>query len=327
MKRRRFFEAAGWLSAAVAGGWRFVQGSDRRASGTRTPLAGEPLVISTWRVQEANEAAWQRLAAGDSAMDAVEMGVRVEEADEKGQSVGIGGLPDREGQVTLDACVMDHRGEAGAVVYVQGIKHVVSLARRVMEKTPHVILAGAGAEQFAKAVGFEEEDLLTESAKKAWKAWLVEKKYEPVINAEMHDTIGMLALDNEGRLSGACSTSGLAYKMNGRVGDSPIIGAGLFVDNEVGAATATGVGESILKVAGSALIVERMRLGDSPQQACKEAIRRIARQAGSEDFQACFIAVNRAGDVGAYALQPGFVYTITRDGKHEVLPAESHYSR
>lgn len=325
MKRRRFFEAAGWLSAAVAGGWRILQGSERETGTAEAWATSAPLVISTWRVEASNDAAWKAIEGGGTALDAVELGVRVEEADASGQSVGIGGLPDREGQVTLDACVMDHRGEAGSVVFVKGIKHVVSLARRVMEETPHVILAGTGAEQFARALGFPEEDLLTEKSKKAWEAWLVERKYKPVINIEQHDTIGMLALDDVGRLSGACSTSGLAYKMHGRVGDSPIIGAGLFVDNEIGAATATGVGESILKVAGSALIVERMRQGDSPQAACEEAIRRIARQDGAKDFQACFIAVNRAGEVGAYALQPGFVYTLTREGTHEVLPAQSLY--
>jgi len=323
MIRRKFLGALGlgsWLAATAS----------RRLADAVVDFSREkspPLVLSTWNVPAANAAAWEALNAGKSALDAVVEGVAVEEADPAGQSVGIGGLPDREGQVTLDACVMDHRGNAGAVVYVRGYKHVAALARQVMEKTPHVILAGKGAEQFAEQQGFQREELLTDTARKAWKEWLKTAKYKPVINAELHDTIGMLAIDGRGRLSGACSTSGLAYKMNGRVGDSPIIGSGLFVDDEVGAATATGLGESILKVAGSAVIVELMRHGHSPQAACEEAIRRIARQEGSRDFQACFLALHKSGEVGACALQPGFVFTLTREGRHELVKATSYYPR
>lgn len=292
-----------------------------------TGTSDGPLIVSTWNVRPANQAAWQTMLDGGSALDAVVNGVAVEEADPNGQTVGIGGLPDREGQVTLDAAVMDHEGNAGSVVYVQGYKHVAALARKVMEETPHVILAGKGAEQFADEMGFQRENLLTEAAEKAWRKWLETMQYKPVINIERHDTIGMLAMDGQGRLSGACSTSGLAYKMNGRVGDSPIIGSGLFVDDEIGAATATGLGESILKVAGSAIIVEMMRHGYSPQEACEEAVKRITRQKGHRDFQACFIAVSKSGEVGAFALQPGFIYTITRQGKHEVVPAGSWYEK
>lgn len=322
MKRRHFIQTLGWGTGVAAGGWKSLQKLTSLKSG-----AGEPLVISTWRVPDSNEAAWQTIMKNGSALDAVVNGVAIEEADPNGSTVGIGGRPDREGQVTLDASVMDHNGNAGSVVYVQGFKHVAALARKVMEETPHVILAGAGAEQFAREQGFKEEDLLTEGSKKAWKKWLEEKNYQPVINIENHDTIGMLAMDSKGHLSGACSTSGLAYKMNGRIGDSPIIGAGLFVDNEVGAATATGLGESILKVAGSAIIVELMRHGYTPQEACEEVIKRISRQKNNKNFQACFIAVNNEGETGAFALQPGFIYTITKGGKTEVLPAGSWYER
>ena len=177
---------------------------------------------------------------------------------------------------------MDKNGNCGAVVYLQDIKHAVSVARKVMEDTPHVMLAGEGAKQFAISKGFETEDLLTESSKKAWEEWKIEAKYKPIINIENHDTIGMLAIDKNGDISGACTTSGLAYKMAGRVGDSPIIGSGLFVDNEIGAAVATGLGEEVVKTVGSFLVVELMRQGKSPQQACEEAIGRIVNKPNSD---------------------------------------------
>ena len=212
------------------------------------------------------------LQAGGNALDAVEQGCMIEEANEKGQSVGKGGLPDRDGNVTLDACIMDKQGNCGSVVYLQNITHAVSVARKVMEDTPHVMLAGEGAKQFAISKGFQPEDLLTEASKKAWKEWKVKSEYKPIINIENHDTIGMLAIDKNGDISGACTTSGLAYKMGGRVGDSPIIGSGLFVDNEIGACVATGLGEEVVKTVGSFLVVELMRQGKLPQEACEEAI-------------------------------------------------------
>ncbi|NNF86408.1 MAG: glycosylasparaginase, partial [Winogradskyella sp.] len=200
--------------------------------GTTSVSATLPLVIATWHVKNATAKAWDVLQAGGSALDAVEQGCMVEEANEKGQSVGKGGLPDRDGNVTLDACIMDKNGNCGSVVYLKNITHAVSVARKVMEDTPHVMLAGEGAKSFALDNGFKEEDLLTEASKKAWETWKIEAKYKPIINIENHDTIGMLAIDKNGDISGACTTSGLAYKMAGRVGDSPIIGSGLFVDNE-----------------------------------------------------------------------------------------------
>jgi len=282
------------------------------------------LVISTWyHGLAANEAAWDIIKSGGRAVDAVEQGVSVTEADPNGGSVGIGGTPDREGKVTLDACIMDETGNAGSVSYLENILHPISVARKVMDDTPHVMLAGDGALQFAKEQGFEEIDLLTPDAKARWEKWLEEAKYKPIINIENHDTIGLLAMDKEGNLSGACTTSGLGFKMRGRVGDSPVIGAGLFVDNEVGAATATGLGEAVLKTCGSFLIVELMRQGLSPQEACEEGVRRIAAGQDEEDFQIGYLAVNKAGEVGAYAIHPGFDYAQHRDGKNVMVKVAS----
>ena len=193
-----------------------------------------PIVISTWNTQTAAQEAIHTLQKGGSALDAVESGVKIEEANPDNQTVGYGGLPDRDGIVTLDACIMDAKGNAGSVTYLQDIKHPISVARKVMEDTPHVMLSGEGAYQFALAKGFQKENLLTDKSKKAWENWLVEKEYKPIPNIERHDTISMLAVDHNGVMAGACTTSGMAYKMHGRVGDSPIIGAGLFVDGEIG---------------------------------------------------------------------------------------------
>ena len=285
----------------------------------------KPLVIATWNVPNATAEAWKALQEGQSALDAVERGTKVEEADTKNQSVGKGGRPDRDGQVTLDACIMDHQGNCGAVVYLQNITHAVSVARKVMEETPHVMLAGDGAEKFAYEQGFQKENLLTEASEKGWKEWLETAEYKPVINIENHDTIGMLALDEEGNLSGACTTSGMAFKMAGRVGDSPIIGAGLFVDNEVGAATATGMGEEVVKTVGSFLVVELMRQGYSPQKACEEAINRIVKNNPRyKDIQVGYIALNKQGEYGGYCIHPGFSYRVYQESGHENFPGPSY---
>ena len=277
----------------------------------------KPIVIATWDVPNATEKAWEVLSNGKSALDAVEQGVMIEEADENNQSVGKGGRPDRDGNVTLDACIMDKDSNCGSVVYLQNILHPVSVARKVMEDTPHVILAGKGAEQFAYSSGFKKEDLLTEKSKQEWLAWKKTSKYEPVINIENHDTIGMLAIDQMGDLAGACTTSGMAYKIGGRVGDSPIIGAGLFVDNEIGAATATGVGEEVIRTVGSFLVVELMRQGKSPQQACEEAVQRIVdKNKDKLDFQIGFIALNKKGETGGYCIHPGFSYRVYTANGH-----------
>jgi N4-(beta-N-acetylglucosaminyl)-L-asparaginase len=271
----------------------------------------KPIVLSTWNFGlQANEAAWKILSVGGKALDAVEAGARIPEGDPTETSVGLGGLPDRDGHVTLDACIMDEEGRCGSVAALEHIVHPVSVARMVMEKTPHVMLVGQGALKFALANGFEKKKLLTKESEKAWKEWSKKSEYKPVVNIENHDTIGIIALDADGNLSGACTTSGMAYKMSGRVGDSPIIGAGLYVDNEIGAATATGVGEEVIKIVGCHLVVELMRQGNTPEQACKLAVERIVKKnpEKAKEVQVGFLALNKNGDYGAYCLQKGFNY-------------------
>ncbi|HZY78230.1 MAG TPA: N(4)-(beta-N-acetylglucosaminyl)-L-asparaginase [Cyclobacteriaceae bacterium] len=295
-----------------------------------SPAASGPIVISTWPNVEANKAAWSVLSKNGRALDAVEAGARIPEANPKETSVGYGGLPDREGKVTLDACIMDENGNCGSVAFVQGYTHVISLARLVMEKTPHVMLVGKGAEMFAEANGFKKENLLTKESEKTYKEWLKKAEYKPDTKVfNNHDTIGMLALDSNGALSGACTTSGMAFKMHGRVGDSPIIGAGLFVDGEVGAATATGVGEEMIRIAGSHTIVELMRNGRTPQEACEEAIRRVIKKNGeakAKELSVAFLAISKDGQVGAYSTVNEFDYTIsTPDKQHLVIKSESFF--
>lgn len=281
----------------------------------------KPIVLSTWRFGiEANNDAWEILKNNGRALDAVEKGVQRVEADPEERSVGYGGRPDRDGNVTLDACIMDEKANIGAVACLQHIKHPISVARAVMEKSPHVMLVGEGALQFAMSQGFPKENLLTKASEKEWREWLKTSEYRPVVNIENHDTIGMIALDVHGNLSGACTTSGMAYKMKGRVGDSPIIGAGLYVDNEVGAAVATGHGEEIIRVVGSHLVVEQMRHGKSPQEACEEAVQLILkkfkiRQQDYSTTQIGFIALNKAGNFGSYGLQKGFNFAVLDEKK------------
>ena len=291
-----------------------------------------PIVISTWSHGiDANAAANEVLENGGSVVDAVETAVKIPEADPNNRSVGLGGVPDRDGHVTLDASIMGPDGNAGSVCFLENIVHPISVARLVMEKTPHVMLSGEGALQFALENGFEEQNLLTPETEKAWKEWLKESKYEPELNwenkpNEYHDTIGLLAVDRNGEIAGACTTSGLGYKMRGRVGDSPIIGAGLFVDNEIGGATATGMGELVIKTVGSFLVVELMRNGRSPQQACMEAVERIVMKVPENKIrQVGFIAVNKRGETGAYCLQPGFNYALFQDGKNQMYDSKSYY--
>lgn len=272
----------------------------------------KPLVISTWdHGLAANKAAWEILSKNGHALDAVEAGVRVPEGDPEVRTVGYGGYPDREGRVTLDACIMDKDSNCGAVAFLEHIKHPVSVARKVMEETPHIFLVGEGALKFALEQGFPKENLLTARAEKEWKEWLKESKYQPLINIENHDTIGMLALDEHGNLAGACTTSGASYKMHGRIGDSPLIGAGLFIDNEVGGATATGLGEAVIRVAGSTLVVEFMRQGKSPETSCRLAVERIlSKHKNVKDLQVGFIALNKQGEYGGYSIQKGFNYAV-----------------
>ncbi len=289
-----------------------------------------PCVISTWAPNvKANAAAWEVLSKGGYALDAIETGIRVPEADPNDTSVGYGGFPDRDGHVTLDACIMNEMGQAGSVTFLEHIMHAISVARMVMEKTPHVILSGDGALQFALSQGFKKENLLTETAIAAWKDWQVEAKYKPVINVERHDTIGMLALDMEQRMCGGCSTSGAAFKMHGRVGDSPVIGAGMFVDNEVGGAACTGLGEMVLRTLGSFLVVEEMRRGAHPQKAAETAVKRIASKypKQSEEAQVAFVVMDRKGRHGAYSIHPGFNYALYQFGENRVIESGSLMSK
>ena len=290
-----------------------------------------PIVISTWEHGlPANEAAWKVLVNRGHSLDAVEAGVRVPEGDPNIITVGKGGVPDASGKVTLDACIMDEKGRAGSVTYLQHIVHPVSVARLVMEKTPHVMLSGKGALQFALENGFKKENLLTKDRKKEWKKWKkengssVNKINVENVTEDNHDTIGMLAIDKDGRMSGACTTSGLGYKLPGRVGDSPIVGAGLFVDGEVGGAVATGTGELVMKTLGTFLVVELMRNGMSPSQACEEAIRRIVKKIPDyEKHQIGYLALNINGEYGSYCIQPGFNYAVKTADKTELEEAEA----
>lgn len=319
MNRRKFIQntALSGLGLSV-GASALANGLPESNSNSEINKENYPLVIATWQAERAVSTAWETLQKGGSALDAIEKGCNVEEEDPTNNSVGFGGRPDRDGHVTLDACIMDAKGNYGSVVFMENIAQAISVARKVMEETPHVLLAGKGAEEFAVSQGFKRMNLLTDSSKKDWEEWKIKSEYKPIINIENHDTIGMLAMDKDGNLSGGCTTSGLAYKMHGRVGDSPIIGSGLFVDNEVGAATATGLGEEVLKTVGSFLIVELMRQGRSPQQACEEAVNRIMKkQPNRQDFQVGYIAVNKKGEIGAYSIHKGFSYQLYQNGKNE----------
>lgn len=327
--RRKFikqsiFTSAFLLPAGVRSGVQSVlMNNEKKSTGS------VPVLVSTWNHGlSANEKAWQVLHQTGNILDAVEAGVKITEADLSSRSVGLNGFPDREGIVTLDASIMNKDGDCGSVCFVRQIKHPITLARKVMENTPHVMLAGEGAKQFAVSEGFtlETEELHPDAARD-FEAWKDSSEYRPVINIENHDTIGMVGVDADGNLSGSCTTSGLAYKMHGRVGDSPIIGAGLYVDNEVGAATATGLGESIIKICGSFLAVELMRQGRTPQEACEEVVRRLIKKnsAAINDIQAAFIAVNKEGEYGSYAVQPQFNYAIHDNQSNRLVNSESYF--
>lgn len=308
-----------------------------------------PVVVSTWDSGiRANEAAWKVLKDGGKAIDAVEQASRSAEA-ETSCCVGLDAFPDRDGFVTLDASIMDHKSNCGSVVFLQNIKHPISVARKLMETTKHVVLAGDGALQFALENGFERmPSKLSPDAEKEWKEWLKKSEYKPVINIENrkptsqnslsapntfddgsfnHDTMGTIALDAKGDLSGSCTTSGMAFKLHGRVGDSPIIGAGLFVDNKVGAATSSGVGEEVIRICGTHTIIEAMRYGQSPLKACITAVKRIVERdpGAAKGLQVGFIAISKLGEVGAYSIQPGFSYSVTNSAINKTLMAESFF--
>lgn len=317
MANRRNFLKAGLASVAglAIAPFSTLEAFAKQKAKKQVPKEG-PIVLSTWRFGiKANEEAWKVLSQNGYALDAVEQGVRIIESDPEERSVGYGGRPDRDGHVTLDACIMDDKANIGAVLCLEHIKNPISVARAVMEKTPHVILAGEGALQFALSQGFKKENLLVPESEKEWKEWLKNSQYKPIINIENHDTIGMLALDAQGRLSGACTTSGMAFKMRGRIGDSPIIGAGLYVDQEAGAAVATGHGEEVIRVVGSHLVVMLMSQGLGPSEACKEAVKQIEKKfrlrgKDMKETQIGFLALAPDGRYGAFALQKGFNFAI-----------------
>ena len=323
-KRRTFLKTTSLGLAALT-----TTGSTYSCQGqtSSTNNVTKPIIISTWdHGMAANRVGLDILKNNGTALDAVEKGVVVVENDPEVQTVGLGGSPDREGIVTLDACIMKGNGQCDSVAFLRDIKNPISVARKVMENTPHIMIVGAGAKQFALEMGFQEENLLTEASERKYKEWLKTGIYKPKINVENHDTISTLALDVHGHLAGACTTSGAAWKMHGRVGDSPIIAAGLFVDDEVGAAAATGLGEAVIRTAGSAMVVEAMRHGQSPQEACRSVCLRIKnKHKDVSDLQVGFIALRKDGAYGAYSLQPGFSYALGVNEKHELYKAISMF--
>lgn len=338
--RRKFLQSSVLGSAAML----FTNRLQAKNGVNTKPVLNDPIVISTWDFgKAANLGAWEILLKGGRAVDAVEAGVKIPEADESNQTVGYGGLPDRDGKVTLDACIMDEHYNCGSVMCLEHIMHPIAVARMVMDKTPHIILVGDGALQFALENGFKKINLLTAKSENDYNEWLKKMKYEPVKNIENklynknndpmpggiknHDTIGMIAMDAAGNFGGACTTSGMAYKMHGRVGDSPVIGAGLYIDNEIGGATATGVGEEVIRIVGSHLIVELMRQGYPPQEACKEGLERIIKRNPSKakEVQVGFLAMNKKGEFGAYCLQKGFTYAVKNSRQEKLYAAPSIY--
>jgi isoaspartyl peptidase/L-asparaginase-like protein (Ntn-hydrolase superfamily) len=304
-----------------------------------------PVVIATWPFGlPASEAAWRVLAAGGPALDAAVEAATFCEDDESVDSVGYGGLPDASGEVTLDASVMDHRARCGSVACLRRVRHAARVARAVMERTPHVMLAGKAATTFALAQGFAEENLLSPRAAGALARWRAEQAggaapnagpapsnvARPRVNdppAGSHDTIGILALDRAGVPGGACTTSGRAFKIPGRVGDSPIIGAGLYVDGKVGAATATGVGEEVIRVCGSFAAVDLMRRGAGPADALAEVLRRVEANRGGRDVDVSLLALRNDGAWAGMTLraETNFQFAVADEAgarlvRGEVLP-------
>lgn len=328
ISRRHFIGTSAVAAAAVGQSVASVDAPTKVA-----PVSSvKPVVLSTWKFGlKANDESWKVLSSGGRALDAVEKGVRLIESDPNNSTVGIGGRPDASGVVTLDACIMNEKGNCGSVAAIEDIENPITVARMVMEKTPHVMLVGEGAKLFALENGIKPTNLLTPKSKAAWEKW---KSGHPdaiksrVINIENHDTIGLLALDANGDLSGACTTSGMAWKLPGRVGDSPIIGAGLYVDNEVGAATATGTGEAVIRAVGSFLVVELMRQGNSPEDACRLATERvISRFPDWKEIQVGFIALNKQGETGGYCIQPGFNYAVKDPTGSRLIKGKSHVQK
>lgn len=323
MERRSFVKlsAVGLAASFVSPGF---ASEDEVGDPVFSDYKGEAKMISTWsHGQEANRAGWKALESGGTSLEAVEAGARQTESDVTNRSVGIGGMPDREGHVTLDACIMDWEANCGSVGCLEGIAHPISVAKHIMQNTPHVMLVGAGAKKYALQHGFETIKTPLPEVKEEWEKWKKEQAEiakKPAINHENHDTIGLLAIDAKGRISGACTTSGWAYKLPGRLGDSPIIGSGLFVDQEVGGAVATGLGESIIRIAGAHTVVELMRQGKSPEQACKETVERLIRKhKDMSGLQCAFIAINTKGEVGGYSVYNGFNYALKTKDQDQLI--------
>ncbi|MGB2412411.1 MAG: isoaspartyl peptidase/L-asparaginase family protein [Schleiferiaceae bacterium] len=323
MSRRKFLKNLGALGAGTALSPLTAQ---PHSSSSLSPKKNCPVVISTWiHGMEANAGAWEILGGGGDALDAVQKGVAVTESDMTNRSVGLGGRPDRDGHVTLDACIMDHDSRCGSVAFLEDIQHPIDVARAVMDKTPHVMLVGEGAQKWALENGFSKVDypVPLPQVQKDYEEWLIKSEYKTGVNVENHDTIGMLALDASGRMAGACTTSGMAYKIRGRVGDSPIIGAGLFIDGDVGGATATGVGEAMIRTAGASAVVEAMRRGASPEGACYDIVQRILKKhPGVEGMQVGFLAMNVQGEYGGYSVYNGFNYALRTQDRNEMVDAK-----
>ena len=303
----------------------------------------EPVVIATWPFGKiAAETTLPQLAAGKAALDAVIAGAQAVESDYSVRSVGFGSIMDKIGRLTLDSCVMDGKTlNCGAVAGLEHIRSASAVARRVMEKTPHILIVGEGAKWFALEEGFKLEMPLSIEGLKEWyerhpdakkegKGKAPNQAFGPddinIIDEKNHDTVTVLGLDKSGSLGGVCTTSGLAFKRPGRVGDSPIIGAGLYVDDEAGAAGATGVGEEVIRISGSTYVVELMRSGKTPQQACELACQRVNKTAirrGVHPASLAFLALDPKGNVGAACtLRTNFQYAVGRAGKVELLKAK-----
>lgn len=294
-------------------------GAPGTTSTAGAPQGSRPLMIATWPFGKiANEHAFEKLRAGGSRVDAVESGIREIERRSSDGSVGIEGRPNAAGYPQLDACIMDGPGQrAGSVAGVEGIVHPISAARAVMDHCRHVMLVGEGARWFALEHGVESIDTAPYDALKA--KWVAGERSSD-IDRRGHDTVALLVLDADGEIAGGCSTSGAGGKLPGRVGDSPILGSGLYVDNEVGAAGATGLGENIMRYCGSFLVVEYMRQGMHPQAACEEVVHRIARlDPKGYELSICFIALDKQGRWGAAASNQRFPFAVATATGNEIV--------
>lgn len=335
--RRDFIKTGAGFGAAV-----LIAGR-RGRDFPELPAGGLRRVVSSGNGMRATEKAMDILKAGGDPLDAVIAGVNIVEDDPNDMSVGYGGLPNAEGVVELDASVMYGPAHtAGAVASLQNIKNPSKVARLVMERTPHVLLVGEGALKFARAQGFKEENLLTKKAREAWLKWknsLRDKtawipphvqKFPAELQGVLwtYGTINCIALDGGGRLAGVTTTSGLSYKLAGRVGDSPIIGAGLYVDNEIGAAGSTGLGEANLQTCASFRVVDLMGRGLSPEEACLKVCETVAQKArlwprfhdteGRPNFGLHFYALNKKGQYGSAGIFEGGTYAV-HDGTENKL--------